>query len=668
MFTIHGLLRRPDGSIITGERVRFAQLAGVGDGATGDTTWAGMSKIAVTDDAGRFTVQLTPETQFQVSCQHAYFKSFIFTTGADGGELFLDDVVALGAGAVIPPPVIPIPPHGHPEYATDEDLANGLAGKTGKTDPRLSDARPIVGTIPGLVGDGVADDTAAIQAAINAVRDAVAAGTAKSNQLILPEGVYRITSTITLHPYVRLAFKGFSRFVWEGGAGACLYIAPRSTDPVPPYPGLTKQEHLAGVLAGALGAGGLSIRNASGTTAGAIGVEVGPRTDTGPYRPLARYTISDIAVSGFDRFGVLINNYQNYIVNIARFHIEDNAVAVRWGALTGSGANSGENIRLVDCTIAGGGTYPGTVGIHVAAPGGIHVRGCSMDYLSTGIHFTAGYSRVAMDTCHIEGVNGSSYSEPVAGQGLVKFAPSTGRAGAHFSNCSIMLRSTLPLFIGTNGSVYGEVIPATYSLAVEGDRPGDTSWWVEPGVDARLDVQIFTERRHAGKGSNRLPCPNFANETVGLAAGDLADWAVGKSAGVTVEVIDEVTVHGTKACRVTVPNGGYVTLTSKQFLPVRTDGDRWGTAVLKPDAAGAKLQMRATYSDAAGANSITRGWIESHNTNIIPAGEYRVPAYVTQLADPNVAGQRAWVKPAYQISNQSGAPRTVTLPYLYFGP
>ncbi len=63
----------------------------------------------------------------------------------------------------------------------------------------------------GAVGDGVADDTAAIQAAIDAAGNWASVVFAKT--LYIPSGTYKITSTLLIRPYVSIQGDGNSRTV-----------------------------------------------------------------------------------------------------------------------------------------------------------------------------------------------------------------------------------------------------------------------------------------------------------------------------------------------------------------------------------------------------------------------------------------------------------------------
>lgn len=102
---------------------------------------------------------------------------------------------------------------------------SSLTGATSRTvEARFKD-RLSVKEFGGAVGDGVADDTAAIQAAIDAVKGTV--GTMphdKTRAIFLPAGLYKITAPVILYPGLTLYGEGDqSRLVasgtWTSGRG-----------------------------------------------------------------------------------------------------------------------------------------------------------------------------------------------------------------------------------------------------------------------------------------------------------------------------------------------------------------------------------------------------------------------------------------------------------------
>jgi len=83
----------------------------------------------------------------------------------------------------------------------------------------------------GAVGDGISDDTAAIQAAIDAA-EAAYASTSLSGPVVLPTGVYKTTATLTLNVGASLLGDGSHRgcrIQFEPAAAAtCIHVNPAS--------------------------------------------------------------------------------------------------------------------------------------------------------------------------------------------------------------------------------------------------------------------------------------------------------------------------------------------------------------------------------------------------------------------------------------------------------
>lgn len=104
-------------------------------------------------------------------------------------------------GAIVASAADPVP---LPAPTFDESVA-GVLGTGGQTDTALretfarKDAAPISVKAHGAVGDGVADDTAAIQSAVAAAR------TAGGGRVLLPVGTYKVTGQIDVQGFTRPA-------------------------------------------------------------------------------------------------------------------------------------------------------------------------------------------------------------------------------------------------------------------------------------------------------------------------------------------------------------------------------------------------------------------------------------------------------------------------------
>jgi hypothetical protein len=126
---------------------------------------------------------------------------------------------------------------------------------------RLEDPRAVYVDALGARGDGVADDTAALQAAIDRVQE-----TARQGIVFVPPGRYRITSTLNVWPSIRLVGVGATRPV--------LVLAPNA----PGYQDPAAENYLvffAGSRPGAQGGPGQSGTPPTATGARPAGAQSG---------------------------------------------------------------------------------------------------------------------------------------------------------------------------------------------------------------------------------------------------------------------------------------------------------------------------------------------------------------------------------------------------------
>ena len=77
----------------------------------------------------------------------------------------------------------------------------------------------------GAVGNGVADDTSALQAALTQVATGGFGASSPASTLYLPKGTYRVTQTLTLlnREQVNIVGDPGTRIVWDGPAGGTLF-------------------------------------------------------------------------------------------------------------------------------------------------------------------------------------------------------------------------------------------------------------------------------------------------------------------------------------------------------------------------------------------------------------------------------------------------------------
>ena len=140
----------------------------------------------------------------------------------------------------------------------------------------------------GAVGDGAADDTAAIQAAIDA------AEAANGGIVFVPEGAYMVTSTLMVPPYVAVQGVGKASFAGRPMVGSRFV----SDDDIVIM-------HFMGSLITDVGFDGYVLGEPWGDNAAAIGLVVGP---------IHKTTVQRVTARGFRYAGIVLDGTQNSLV------------------------------------------------------------------------------------------------------------------------------------------------------------------------------------------------------------------------------------------------------------------------------------------------------------------------------------------------------------------
>ncbi len=224
----------------------------------------------------------------------------------------------------------------------------------------------------GAVGDGVADDTAAISAAISAAH-------ASTGVLYLPTGVYRTTAELTVSPY---------RVSVRGDGPQCTVIRP---------------ELSPGQYALRLGWDGNETGDRPGPYSALDGVGFLGVVGEGqpncllleglpPYPHASSMTIRDVSITGFD---VQVDMKDHcYLVDFDRVRFR---MAQTFGVRMDVTEDSGENVSFRSCVWSGG---PGT-GLYMNGSGGaFYVSHCSFDYLKRAVWQRAG--KLSVVSSHFE--------------------------------------------------------------------------------------------------------------------------------------------------------------------------------------------------------------------------------------------------------------------------
>ena len=170
-----------------------------------------------------------------------------------------------------------------------------------------------------------------IQAAIDlAASTLVGSSMAVSRPVVIYGGVYNITSQIVHPPYVKVIAAGPVVFRTNVPGNSAWWLAPLASDPTSMSPDVGKAAWNSGKpLDGSNGP--FIFVNKTGSRTGTIGIETGPRSDTGALRPMARYEIEGL---WFQEYGTAWkwNAFRQYIATYKSIWIELCDTLVRYGA------------------------------------------------------------------------------------------------------------------------------------------------------------------------------------------------------------------------------------------------------------------------------------------------------------------------------------------------
>ena len=207
--------------------------------------------------------------------------------------------------------------------------------------------------------------------------------------LVIPHGVYYITKQIKIPMFIQLKTQGNVVLMTNVPNTSALWFYADDDPAVDGY----ENDWFRGKTIGELidgSNGGLFLKNKVDTVyykgneigepQGAIGLEIGSRNETAPWRISSFLTVKNIRIERY-HIGLLCNSYHFYINKFSKVMCAFNDVSIQLGNGSELSSDSGENILFDFCTIANS-----KVGLLIAKNGyGCALNNCSIDYNVAGI-------------------------------------------------------------------------------------------------------------------------------------------------------------------------------------------------------------------------------------------------------------------------------------------
>ena len=270
----------------------------------------------------------------------------------------------------------------------------------------------------GAVGDGIVDDTCAIQTAINIAMDSIYKNETRyengyKTTIVFPAGRYKITSTITSYPQLVLVSEGFVQLQSYVANGSCLHIKY-------PVNYIDNLIYVGDIINGSHG--GFYINNMlidhnpmktedwmkTDWGGNNIGLELGNRMEEINYhsdtRFLARYGICDVYINNF-RTGIRFNQINQWMCHGRQVRVALSDVCIQVGETEGFKSDvSIENYTWTSCMFERSNTLLKVIRNGV----GQVFDKCSIDFIRKDciINTVSGIPRLYFNGCWLEKLRG----------------------------------------------------------------------------------------------------------------------------------------------------------------------------------------------------------------------------------------------------------------------
>lgn len=430
----------------------------------------------------------------------------------------------------------------------------------------------------GAKGDGVTDDTAAIQAALNA---SLALGIAASNDFYcptvrVPGGVYKVSSTISYPPAVKLVAEGNVIFDFS-----TLAVGSTAFRIDPELWTLTTMSSMPGQGAASTspfldGTSGSILILGPGTDTTNKGIDLGGVNSAQTNRSTRHTMIANVQVDGFG-INLFLRSINVYLATFNRLMLRNSLLAQVQIDPAVANSNSGENLVFQNCILFSGAAGSTCLDYKVRAFD-ITFNSCSFDFvkdsvvrIGTGVQ-SADFAKLVFNDCHIE----RSFDTAIIDSQLTANPSSLE---IHLVNTAVIAGDfyrNKPLFKGR------------FTLYVDNCRwAGYNNFGMNAVTGLYLADDLTTVLRWKGGTfvSSRVLLPSsklVVNEDASFESGvigstflrntPLTGWTVENYGGLTATIANDKTFSGTKSLKLTsTASSNYFQFVSTAFPIAKMD-------------------------------------------------------------------------------------------------
>jgi len=407
----------------------------------------------------------------------------------------------------------------------------------------------------GAVGDGITDDSTAIQSAVNFIKQ-LADNNSNTNSLPFIDftsGNYQIDSVVITRPYIK--WKCFGTCKISVAATAYIDCRLESTDVLAERRSSNKTYWIDG---------GFLISGVGRDTVGTIGLKVGCVSSS--TSPFGESGMNGVTILNFET-GMEFRNYDFYMQTFERIHIEN----CYYHIITTDGGtfNSGENMQFRNCIFAGA-----THVLTVNTPGWrFYFHGCSFDFNSDAtVLLNKDYTQIKFNMCYFE--------KSVDG-GFVKTTSSKIFSSVEIVGCEVLPRTYEVPAIEANAQpmvmLTGEDVQYNInSMFVLNERAASYPYDIylispEAGKTSINGVKFVSSRMMLGERFAKNTNFNFESSTAGdiMEADEVTRFELNsRSAGISAVVSTEQAWSGINSIKLTFASLTEFYMMQTKFVPV----------------------------------------------------------------------------------------------------